>query len=375
MICPKCKTKAKWKDKYCETCGAKLQLALPKLEKKTKQILMVVFGVLILITGIYWIGDYFTSPSIIAKRYFEKIIHNDISGIYKEIHMKDSTFVSETILQEKMDTFESVDTYRVISSKTDGREATVIIEYYLDNDPKAYQVYVSLYRNYGKKWIIYPNWKIDSAILAENVVFEVPTGSKITVDDVALDAFQNLEKSDDAYTIYQIPKMIAGVYQVKVTLPIGTEINKKVKIEDSKRFTVGDLELSLENRATIETAALQTLQTLYDGATQNQAFDTMQENLPAIKSPAQIGKRYRTLKSSLQNQSVTFTNVRIASVEVIDAYYSQNGKFTTTIEMIHHDTYTYEKNGEVITNEKTDRTSKVTMIWDETLQILDLEWK
>lgn len=375
MICPKCKTKGKLKEKYCGKCGTKLQFVWPKLSAKVKWAVGSFVGVLLVAVALICIGDYFTSPAYIAKKYFASVIHNDIHEIYESMGVTDSTFVSEQLLQEKLEVFENVDTYKVVKVEENGREARVLFEYYLENDAKTYQAYVELYRNHAKKWLIYPKWKVNSASLAENIVFEVPAGSTVTVDDLALDDFQNVEQSTTSYDVYQVSKMIAGTYQVKVTLPIGTVVEKKVTIEDAKRFTVGDFTLSSENQNAIESAALQMLQVLYDGAVQNQTFDAIQENLPAMKSSAQIGKRYRTLKSSLQNQTVSLTKVSVASVEVISAYYNRNGEFTTTIEMIHHDTYTYEQNGEVLTGEKNDRTSRLTMIWSDTLQLIDLEWK
>lgn len=375
MICPKCHMKGKIKDRYCEKCGLKLQFEMPKISKKMKLVLLTVISILVVFVSIFFIGYYLTSPSYVAKKYFESVIQNDIHTIYEKIGGIDSTFVSEKILQEKVDIFEHVDTYHISSIEENGRTARVLITYYLENDSKTYQVSVDLYRNHAKKWLIYPNWKVDSAYIAKNVVFEVPTNSKVTVDGKKLTDFQNIEQSTDAYDVYQIPKMIAGTYTVQVTLPIGTIIDQKIEMEDAKRITVGDFELSDETREKIETTALQNLQILYDGAIQNQTYDMIQDKLVSTKSHAQIGKRYRTFKSSIQGQNVTFTNVKIASVEVTSAYYNRNGKFTTTLEIVHHDSYTYDKNGEIITAEKTDRTSKITIVWTDDLQIVDLEWK
>lgn len=375
LICTNCKTKNKIRDKYCENCGEKLQWVFPKISKKVKIIVGVILVVLLIGCSGYWIGNYFTSPAYLAKQYFKCVTNNDVSKIYQYMNVNDSTFVSEKLLQEKVELLESVDTYRVIDVEEKGREATVLLEYYLENDSKTYHAYVNLYRNHGKKWLFYPNWKIDSAKLAENIVFQIPTGATITVDEIDLTPFQNIEQSKNGYDIYQISKMIAGTYQVKVTLPIGTVIEKKLTIEDGEQFTVGEFELSNETQEQMENAILQSLQTFYTGATQNQSFDTIRESLPSMKISAQIQKRYRNLKSSLQSEDVTFTQIKVTSVELLSTYYNKNGKLTTTIEIVHDDSYTYERNGEMVSREKTDRTSKVTMIWNDDLQIVDLEWK
>ena len=201
MICPKCQTKGKIKDRYCEKCGTKLQLELPTISKKS---ITIIFSILLVLGGLliaYFIGDYYTSPSYIATQYFKSVIHNDVHSIYQTIGVNDSKFVSEKLLQQKIAIFENVDTYYIISTERKGREAVVTFEYYLENDSKTYQASVHLYKNHAKKFGLYGSWKVDSASLAENILFEMPAGSKITIDEVDLTEFQNLEQSDKSYDI------------------------------------------------------------------------------------------------------------------------------------------------------------------------------
>lgn len=375
MKCEKCNHIQKKGEKYCENCGIKFgayKRMEPILSKKAQiGILATVIAFLLFFCG-YQIGNYMTSPSWIARNYFEKVVNNDISAIYKLVGENDSTFYNQNLLKEKMELFETVDSYQILAVDIQGREALVTFEYYLENDSKAYYANVKLYRNSKKKWLFYDNWNVESGKVVENITIEAPKNASVTIDGIDIKEFKNSEKSTDTIDVYQIETMVAGTYEVQIKMNHDITATENIEVTDHATYTLGDVTLPDTVKEELENKTLELVRTLYTGATLNQTFESIQSSLHDVSDLDMIEDRYIALKRSIQNGLIQYQTIDISRISLQLATY-QDGKWVITMTMTHHDSGTYVVSEQTKDYKQTDLKTTILVTVVEQEDIFKIE--
>ena len=109
MFCPECGKKNKDEAKFCEYCGTKIVDDSPKefkpvnkkkVDKKTKIIISIITGILIVLISSFMVISNSYKPTTIAKNYFEALMTNDSDRLYKYLSLKNSGLTSKKIYKE-----------------------------------------------------------------------------------------------------------------------------------------------------------------------------------------------------------------------------------------------------------------------------------
>lgn len=321
MYCKKCQKYGKLGDRYCEDCGTKLEKNMMpmKLSKKTISIIVGFLVIIILFLGLYGIGLKWSSPSYIAEKYFKAVSKNDIDAIYSYLDREDNTFFSKELLKEKTNTIQA-DDYQIISVQEVGEYATVLFEY-TDYNRLKYAT-VLLKRN-GRKWLLFDNWEVDSAKVAENIEIKVLKGSNFTIDDKRVDSYK-VSTDDKYYDTYRIPLMVAGTYQIKADLSNGLSIDKEVEISSNETYVLSYIDLEETKKKELESKAIKTINQLYSSAVSKKAYQQIENSFSA-----DLETLYDDIKNNMYSniQSIHFNDSSIQA-----AYLNEEGNLEVVLK-------------------------------------------
>jgi len=337
MKCRHCDAKIKKNDTYCPECGKSLKESILTIIGNTiydsRKIIFGILLTLIILFSLFKIVLYVFSPEFMAKKYIKALANNDYSEIYKLLDVDKSSLVSEKILKEKMETID-IDAYEVDNVVTDGEEAIVTFKY--EHNNKINYVSVVLRNSMIKKYYLFNNWKILSTKVAKDVVIEVPKNSIVKIDNKEISEFK---VENENYDIYKIEEMFAGTYKISIELENGLKVEDDVEIYSNKKYSIGNIELEDEIKASLISQLESSFNTLYINAINGISYNDI--GLTNLKY------EYNYLKDSLKNNSYTLTNISFSDIDVIGATYDQNLEVTFNLNCNY--TVEYKLNEEVKT--------------------------
>lgn len=329
MYCKKCKKNANLFDKYCKVCGSKLELKIVDSIKikKIARIVIISLMLLFLIFVGFQTAKYFISPEYTAQKYFKAVINNDIDKIYGYLDTQDSEFVSKTILTEKMDFFETINDYKIVSTKQYNDYILVKISY-ITNDGSN-EIYVKLVKTNN---ILKP-YKVISGKIANNITFKVPHDAKIIIDEKELTDYSTKDNID----IYNIDTMIKGTYNVKITIN-DIILEEEITVENNSIYTISSVDLNANLEENLISKTKENLNYIYNNIIAGKTFDDIKEHF--VVATNKLKSSYNSIKRTINSN---ITNIEIIDLEIKKATYSNNGKLLIT--------YLADQN--VTTSEKT----------------------
>lgn len=360
MFCEKCKKTGNPGDIYCTECGSKLKKKKSefKLSKKTKNIILSIVIVIILLFLAYNTIYYLLSPKMVAKNYFEALINNDIDKIYSYIDY-DSDFVSKEILEDKLVSLENVEDYEITNVKIGEKKAIVTIRYELNNEYNT--VYVSLDRK-KNKYLLFDEYNVESGKIVENITFKVPKGSTITIDDKDISKY--LAKSNDEYfDYYEIPYMIKGSYEIMTSLN-NIDVNDEIEVSSNQTYSINNVKLDDTLESTLKEIALNKLSVIYNSALSDKTFDEIKSNFN-LTSYSTLEDTYRSIKRGLNNSYIIVNNIEFKEASIERITYSNEGKLVITLDT------DYTINGVVKLQEEKEFSSKNNSYIKITFDYLD----
>ena len=395
MFCGECGTKNEKGARFCENCGAKLELEVPKKTKvkstnnenlgtkwkklsKTKKVIGgVILILLIALFAIYTIISNQLSPKTIAKNYFLAVVNKDVDAIYEYMDIETSDFANkEMFLKIFDDQYDDEDAtklsnYRVgkVNMSKDGLTATVTISYVEDGDNDTDIAEITLVKQKSKKYLIFDNWCISKSLYPVQVIsnfeFKALKNSKVKIEGIEVDSkYIDKKSSDETYDVYKMPAMFATEYDVVVTLPMGFDIENTLRVSESNnKINISAFDednLSDEMIKELEGLIKTGLQTLYNGAKDKQDFKSISETFGDKKIDlSDLEDTYNSLKNSLSNVNLTninFTEVTLNDFSTYDDYYRVDVKTKYNYSL------TYQSGNEVKTHDSSDSDSMYVYI-------------
>lgn len=346
MICKKCNKKGKKGEIYCNECGSKLkkEKAEFKLSQKTKNTILIVIVLSLLLFLTYNVIYYLLSPKMVAKNYFEVLINNDIDKIYSYIDYE-SDFVSKEILREKRISIK-VEDYEITDIKIGEKTAIVSLEY--ESNGEYNKAYISLDRN-KNKYLIFDEYEIESGLIVQNITFKVPKGSTITIDEKAIDKYI-IDSKNEYFDYYVIPYMIKGDYEVKTSLN-GINVTDEIEVNSNQTYSINNVELDDELETNLKQIALNKLALIYNSALADKTFDEIKSNFK-IDSYKELENTYRNIKRGLNDSYIKVNNIEFKEASIKRITYSEEGKLVITLDI------DYNVNGVIKLQEQKEFTSK-----------------
>lgn len=348
MKCENCNSTIKKGDVFCSECGKNLNkkkyfknLNNTLIKHKTK--IFYTLLIIILVCLLFSFIGYITSPIHVAQSYMKSIVNNDYEKIYKLSGLVNSDLVSESVLKKKTEKLET-DEYRL--EAVDYYNDRAVVTYIYNKNNKTYRAAVLLKKSINKQFLFFDEWKIMSSKVANDVTIEVPTGSKVLIDDVDIKDY--LYESQNDLDIYIIDQMVAGEYKIKVNIN-GLVIEDTIDIQTDKRFTIGNIDLTDELEKDILEKVNTVLNPLYTNSINSTNYS--ETGLTNLKNT------YKNLKTNIQNKIYTLKNINFKSIEYISATYEKTN-LIAGFDVTYDYTVDYNVAGEVKTYSGTS-TSRI----------------
>ncbi|MFV0249944.1 MAG: hypothetical protein ACK5HP_02780 [Bacilli bacterium] len=386
MKCPKCEWNGTKKDIYCEKCGKKLVKTSKTLGKKVKEKISTIptnkkrkFIILCIcifvIIGILELFAYFNSPKFIATKYFKALIANDTKEIYEYLETSASTFVTENLLTEKIETLGAVSSYSVNNIQQSNNSAIVTFVYTLENSSREYVATVSLTKSSKNHYLIFDNWTINSGKLVENINIKLPKNSKVTIDSISLDNYLSSKYSNDYYDVYVIPTMIKGDYKIQITLESGIVSEDNISIESNTTYTLGNITLDDNLEESLSSKVINSLNNLYIAALNSKNFSEISsEYFYENSNLDDLESSYKSLKKHITNSMVDLKSINFTNADIESVILNNTGKLQIVLTVTYNYTSSYTNDSETIEYSGNDIDTKVVVLFDysnEEYQIYD----
>ena len=332
MFCKKCGKKGKIGDIYCEDCGTKLTKKKIefKFSKKVKTIILnIVLGLLVLLAT-YGVVNYIFSPTRLAKQYFETVSKNDISKIYSYMDQYESPLVSEDLLESKINLFSDVAYYNITDVVVTDTQA--IVEFTYTKDGLENVVYVLL--NKTADYLLFNKYEVSSSKLAKDVQVVVPDNATVTLDNIDIEEY--LTTTKDGFKTYNIDYMIAGTYDVEVTVNDVTT-KEEYNFDTDSYYYVSNVELSNDSLNQIKEETLNKLNIIYGALSSNSTYSSISSN---FANTNKIETNFRELKRNLSDV-YTFDSLTLNDISVDSVNYYYDNKIEVSFYIDYTLNYSY----------------------------------
>lgn len=372
MFCEKCGAKNDVKAKFCEECGVALKKPKKKVEIKiTKKmgiiIASVVVALIILISGFLLVKNSL-SPEKEALKYFEAVMNQDADKLYKYVDVKNSGLTSKKVFKEivsldKEDKEELVNYEVTKTDKIGDLYMTITIEYVTKDSTRTREARISFVKEKNKKYFLFDDWTIQTNEVrtVSDTKLKVLAGSKVAIAGVELKKSDlNDKDSNKSFDVYDLPTMFKTKYPVKVSLPLGFDI--ETTITPSSYTKVETIEIDEENltskaKKELETAIKNNLKTIYDSAIAKKSFNDIKSNFENKNIDLKgLEKSYTGFEKSLNDRTRKLTNIKFNEVEIRDLDITKDGQLEIYFKTSYDYTIKY-KNG---TEEKTETDDSYT---------------
>lgn len=373
MFCSECGSKNKDGSLFCENCGHKFEETVKK-ENKTKKeptkqqgkksiTKYIIISVVVLLVGAYLLIDNMFSPTKVAEGYFNAVTNLDADKLYGYLDVEESEFTSKKVFKDiinsENDSKKEVINYSIdkVEKSTDGMSASVTIKYMLKDSKDSSTLKIDLVKSKNKKWLLFNNWKVNTGdyIVAKDYKFNLPTGSKLTIEGKKVDK-KYLKETEDGIDTYVIPALFATNYNVKVEL-MGLEIENKVKINSYSDYNLDFTEdnISKTGKEKLQKAIKTSLENLYNGAKEKKTWDEVKSNFEYKNGDvSKVEKAYNDLLSSFSNSSSTLNSITFTKIELSSASLNKKGQLYLSVKASYDFSLSYQSGDETKTNDSDD---------------------
>ena len=350
MFCPECGTKNPDNAVFCQECGQKIEVEAvnigtsPQMQmqqnyvqsqplpqqavnpmSKVRKIILVESVLLIMaIICLSYLSKKQFSPEKVAENHFLKVMNGDWEGVYDDIDIIPSKFLSKSNFLEAQKERGStiVNTYNVEKAENDnsGLGATVLIPYREKGDTENQEYSINLNKQSEKAWGLFDLWKVDPSIyISDDYSIMVPTGTKVVFDGVELDS-SYLNSGEDGFDSYVIPQVFKGDYEIKLSQENMEDITTTVSTSDSSYY-LDSMTLKEEVKKELITNAQEMMKSVYGAAFTSATFDQIAELFSSDETVREyMESQYSNLLNRIASsdgiglQQVNFSNMNGSAV-------------------------------------------------------------
>lgn len=408
MFCSECGTKNAKGSKFCEKCGAKLEVEEAPKEKKTttkketkkeekpvkkeaikeevasvsepvkvnppkkKGLSPAIFWTIIgssafvaIVVAFFIFASIITKPAHVVSNIMKSLASENYEDVYEyvidEEPTGDTTFVSKTAFANIMkDTVtKKIENYSV-GTTTYGianLTATVPVSYtYTDgstsNDIKFY------FSNTGKKTMLFfTKWKLTSGLsssykIVDNYTIKVPKDAKLEFAGITVDkSYLNKSESNSTYDAYTLKQVFNVKTSIKATLTSGAVIDEKVTPSTyNKSYTVKLSSSSVSQKYKDELVAdgKTDLNAWYKAISEEKGFDS----LDSKKFDSKVKTEYESNYKTIQKDTLKLTKFNITKAEFSSLTTTDEGYVKVFFKIYYDYTVSYKDGEEVKTKDK-----------------------
>lgn len=378
MFCSECGTKNQDGAKFCENCGATLEIEetsskkveetvaetkkeakketktetkkeevkKKKSSKKQKALTILCIILIVVLFGGYKILERKTNPATIADNYIKAIENKEYSTLYKLSEFSgDTTFISEEAFKLVFDeTFKETPftnyTINKTPTYTNSDLQAIVSVSFAGTSTGASDTTVTLTKEKGKKFLFFDNWKIKdtSHLLGYEVIkdFEIkaPKGSKIKYDGIEIsDKYLVTDNGDkkEALTVdvYKLPQVFEkDAVKIETVTPYGITTSTDARINSyaspySIEIDIADF--SDELKDSIKKNLQAQISELENGLMSGKSFNEQKHLFSSVMDLQTLEKTYgnaskRILEKSYKESDFNITEFSLESLKYADNY-------------------------------------------------------
>jgi len=313
MFCQECGTKNDDSSMFCAECGSKLNhpnevvsgsaitnqptgmevpltqpvyiqpQAVPApprkpMSTKKKVIIGVVGLLLILIVGGYNVVKSQFSPEKVTEKFFVNAMNAKWGEVYDYLDLPKSEFITKDkfVKMEADAVKQQYSTYSIKINKKDENALglTANITYRLKGESDDVDFDIKLIKQKKKSFFFFDSWKIDSSYyITKDYTIHVPKDATVTFGCVQLGS-SYVDNSDEYGTVYKLPTVFNGDYDIKITQKNMEDIVDKVSTSDME-YQVNAMTLKKEVAESLVTKAQDTLNEIYKAGLSGSDFSAI----------------------------------------------------------------------------------------------------
>ena len=386
MFCAECGTKNEVGAQFCESCGQKLEnevvttatTVAPKESKsfstkfkemstKNKIIAVVSTLVVVALVVLYFVLGNMTKPEVIAEKFFNASMSYDTDTVYGFIDAGESAFTTKEMFKKvslkdvKEDEIPKVLNYTVGEPRTsvDGLSTTVTITYVLEGKDNSQTADIKLVKAKENKWLLFDNWKVNvtGTEIVNGYQIKVMKGSKLTVEGVEVDKkYIDSKESSESLDVYSMPSMFGAKYDIKITLPIGVELEDDINVRKDSyyKYSLSLSGLTDKVQEKLKTAVKTNVQAIYSGVTEKKSFDDIKSTFEYKGADlTELKDAYEDLVDDISD-SITLTKVNIKEVKLSSVSINSDDNLYVYAKVTYDYSLTYQSGEETKTNEEND---------------------
>lgn len=373
MFCGECGTKNEKSAQFCENCGAKMEAKKIATEvkekqpmsKKTKNILIIVSTLAVIVIGVCIFLGTLASPKNIAEKLFNATTNYDFEAMYGFLDVEKSDFTSKEMFKNIMskqvedEKKPEIINYTVSDPvlSTDQMTATVTITYLEKDETDSNTFEVKLVKSKDKKWLFFDNWKVvmNGMDMAHDFEIQVAKGSKVTVEGIEIgEQYLNKESSNEQLDVYKMPTMFEARYGIKIELPMGITKEERVKVRDKSyyKYNLSLSDLTEEQKSKFTSISKTNLETLYNGVKDQKTFDDIKSSFEY--EGANLSDLKSDYESLVKNIGTSLTAINFTEVTLNDISIKSNGNIELYLKAKYSYTVSYQSSDETKTHDSND---------------------
>lgn len=406
MFCGECGTKNAKNSKFCEKCGAKLEVEEAPVEKEEKKkttskktaekketpevvaetkpvknetvnkpakkglsplIKGLIIGgscfIALIIALVVWLS-MITKPSHIVNNIMKAFVNENYEDIYEYVVTEeptgDTTFVSKTAYANiiRATATKKVSNYTVgNNSYSLGNLVVTIPVSYTYSDGKSDDTKFIFTNSGEKRFLFFTKWKLtsglgSSASIVKDYTIKVPKGAKLEFAGIEVDkSYLDKSESTSTFDAYKLNQVFNLRTPIKATLTNGVVIDEKVTPSTyNNTYTVrlSSSSVSQKFKDELVTEGKKDLTAWYKAITDEKGFDT----LDSKKFDSKVKSEYESNYKSIQTDSKKLTKFNITKAEFSSLSTTDEGYVKVFFKITYDYTVSYKDGEEMRTKDK-----------------------
>lgn len=403
MFCGECGTKNAKNAKFCEKCGAKLEVEETSTEKKTASkanaekketpkkvseekivktepvnkpakkglspaIKWSIIGgsaFLVLVIAFVIIGSIMTKPGHIVSNFMKAFAAEDYEEIYEYVVEEptgDTTFVSKSAFANimKSGTTKKVANYTVgdTTYSIGNLVATVPVSYTYTDSTSSNDVKFTLANSGKKSFLFFTKWKLtggftSSANVVKDYTIKVPKGAKLEYAGISVDkSYLDKDESSSTFDAYKLKQVFNIRTPLKATLTSGIVIEEKVTpstYSNTHTVRLTSSNVSQKFKDELVNEGKTDLNTWYKAITEEKGFDALDSNKFDSKTKAE----YENNLKYIQKETQKLTKFNITKAEFSSLTTTDDGYIRVFFKINYDYTVSYKDREEMKTKDKS----------------------
>ena len=304
-----------------------------KIDKKIIAIVAAALAVIIAVVSFFCIGNAMSNPKNVVNDFFDAVAKGNYEKAYSYIELNSDSFTTKERyakwMKEESDFKDTKVANYVINEVTSDLESLVsalgsdssklntsalkyyIINYKLQSESSEDTLTVAVSKQADKNLLFFDTYKVILQNQFVDTPIQVTKGAKLFIDGEEVDKKYIVEKDDSDYSesyinrydFYEIPSIIKGNHDVKITSDLYETVEKDAYFGNYS-VSIYFSEIKKEIKDNLQATSQKLVKSIYDSAIKGQTFDQLDKALFTTDETklSNIKSEYESILKSCKKQ-------------------------------------------------------------------------